>query len=354
MARRRFGILSCVLILVATLLGMLPGAVARGTISGHAWGWVVVRPNFPLIPAPADQGNSTGATNRVERWRAGTYKVTFPGIFNMMDSSVHVTALSDQPRTCRVTSRNMLDFTDVIIWVDCGPTGDTVLVDTPFVLSVLQQFDFVGRLGYLWYDAPGGQGDLTPAVQFNSLRKTNRVRELEGGKWLATLPGLASALGAGHVQVSAMSYLPCSLGRWFAQGADVKAVVSCYGQEGQNPGHWQLTYIRNAGLVGPGVKPAAYLLADRPAAASYTPAAGSRYSSAGAAPTVTRSGTGRYSVTLPGMPLGGGAHVTALGSQHACTVSSIRKVGLPQRIGVRCFGAAGQPVDSRFTVAYFK
>jgi hypothetical protein len=53
------------------------------------------------------------------------------------------------------------------------------------------------------------------------------------------------------------------------------------------------------------------------------------------------------------MPLGGSAQVTALGSSgKRCTVSGIRKTGAPQRIGVRCFTAGGDPADSRFTLAF--
>ena len=35
-----------------------------------------------------------------------------------------------------------------------------------------------------------------------------------------------------------------------------------------------------------------------------------------------------------------------------CNVTSIRRNALPQKIGVRCWNAAGQPTNARFTLAY--
>ena len=71
------------------------------------------------------------------------------------------------------------------------------------------------------------------------------------------------------------------------------------------------------------------------------------------APHVTRSGVGRYLVTLPGMPKGGAAHVTAYGTGASfCALSSIRTAGTPEQVGVRCFKPNGDPVDSEFGLSY--
>ena len=107
------------------------------------------------------------------------------------------------------------------------------------------------------------------------------------------------------------------------------------------------------GLKGVPAEPAAYLWANKPAAASYHPASAFRDSSAGIAPSVTRSGVGAYLVRLPGMPLGGSAQVTAYGrGRSECQLSSIRKTDKPQRIGVLCFKPDGDPVDSRFYLTF--
>jgi hypothetical protein len=100
-------------------------------------------------------------------------------------------------------------------------------------------------------------------------------------------------------------------------------------------------------------KNVAYLLAGKPKATSYVPERRFRYSSAGQAGRLTRLRTGSYVATLPGMPLGGSAQVTALGRQaRHCVVTSIERTTLPQRVGVRCFDLAGQARDTKFTLAY--
>ena len=114
------------------------------------------------------------------------------------------------------------------------------------------------------------------------------------------------------------------------------------------------------GMKGAVRRNVAYLYASKPMAASYTPDAPYRYSSSDGVPTVRRAGTGRYLVTLPGMPIGGSAQVTAHASRAAdgspiprhCVISSIRTDGLPQQVGIRCFDVAGTLADSRFLLAY--
>ena len=55
------------------------------------------------------------------------------------------------------------------------------------------------------------------------------------------------------------------------------------------------------------------------------------------------------------MPKGGAAHVTPVGDGTArCNVSSIRRNALPQKVGVRCWNAAGQPANAKFTLAYLR
>ena len=107
------------------------------------------------------------------------------------------------------------------------------------------------------------------------------------------------------------------------------------------------------GLTGVAGRKAAHLLATRPGATSYHPAAGLWFSSAGSVPTVTRSGHGNYLVVLPGMPGGGSAQVTPFGAGQArCTLTGVSTAGTPQRIGVRCYDPDGTAADSKFSLTY--
>jgi hypothetical protein len=103
----------------------------------------------------------------------------------------------------------------------------------------------------------------------------------------------------------------------------------------------------------------AFLLANQPLLASYTP--DPRYqansSGFGVLNTVTRSGAGQYLALLPN--LGGAAgtvHVTADGSytQHCKVAFWGPSFGNPttQQVGVRCFNQSGALSDSRFTLSY--
>jgi len=69
---------------------------------------------------------------------------------------------------------------------------------------------------------------------------------------------------------------------------------------------------------------------------------------------VCQDDIGQYSVLLPGLAASAGTvQVTAYGSDSAhCKVASWAPAGTNQRIRVRCFTAAGAPVDSQFTLSY--
>ncbi|MEO6809050.1 MAG: M6 family metalloprotease domain-containing protein [Isosphaeraceae bacterium] len=95
--------------------------------------------------------------------------------------------------------------------------------------------------------------------------------------------------------------------------------------------------------------------ADQPAAASYTPSVTYAYNSAGGAITVTRTGTGVYSMKFAGLGGGGkaGGHVqvTAYGSAgETANVANWLSVGADFVVNVRCFNSAGKPVDARYNV----
>jgi hypothetical protein len=73
------------------------------------------------------------------------------------------------------------------------------------------------------------------------------------------------------------------------------------------------------------------------------------YNSEGGAITYTRTGTGAYTVTVPGWGTGGNVQVTTYATAGVNCQTSGWSSGVS--IGVRCYDSAGSAADSRFTVA---
>ena len=119
----------------------------------------------------------------------------------------------------------------------------------------------------------------------------------------------------------------CALVSWApvpTAPADLQVITTCRDRTGAPvASDSTLLFLRSLGPEGFAGGPAAYLDANRPSAAAYTPA-------------------------------GGAATVTAeRSSAVTCQLSSIA-TATPQTIGVRCFTPAGAAADSRFTLAYTK
>jgi hypothetical protein len=99
-----------------------------------------------------------------------------------------------------------------------------------------------------------------------------------------------------------------------------------------------------------------YVWADQPTSASYNPSAPYQGNSSGATNRITRSGVGNYQVILPNIGASAGhVQVTAYGyGTERCKTSGWGPSGSDQSIGVRCYTAAGAPVDTYFTLTYVR
>lgn len=119
-----------------------------------------------------------------------------------------------------------------------------------------------------------------------------------------------------------------------------------------------------AGLAMPAVSAhaavlgSAYVWADQPTASSYTPNLHYQWNSTGAANTISRVSTGRYTVYLPNL---GGLNGTVLvsaygGTSNYCKVAGwgppIMGVATTQAVDVRCFTFSGAPADTQYTMSF--
>ena len=337
---------------------LIPGPVAA--VSGPAtWGWVTARhpTTASYVPAAHDQGNSAGKTNKVIRESTGVYDVLFPKLGINGNGTALVTALGSTPRFCTIGDIGD-DVTGLAsVFVQChGVSG--VPLDSQFSI-VYSRGGTDSRLqAYLWANQPSSTVDYTPdtnyqfnAVVVNNSNLTNTVHRDGVGTYEVHLPSMPAS--EGNLQVSADGVSSCRLVSWSNSAGTLVATVKCWSVPPATltDQYYDLMFTDAVGMAGVAGPSAAYLFANKPTASAYTPAAAYLYST-GSTPSIKRTGIGAYVVNLPGMPKGGAAVVTAVGSgKSRCQLGSISTT-TPQKVGVRCFTPSGNPTDSQFTFSY--
>lgn len=247
----------------------------------------------------------------------------------------------------------------------CAPATDSA--DDPELaeesVGAARQGVSTAHFGYLLADQPLA-ASYTPALDFNSQGLGDTVARLGMGYYAITFRGLlvfganpgvahATAVGTGaaHCKVANMG------GR--SGSANESVWVRCYDPAGNpvdtkfaasfaTPADWAVRH--------------AFVRADQPSAALYTPGAAYQYNSTGAAITVTRGSIGVYTVKIPGMatamafstpPDGGAAVVTAFGDGTArCKTSGWSVSGADSLVSVRCLDSNSNLVDSQFELTF--
>jgi hypothetical protein len=350
----RFAKASAAVALLAVLISAQ--TALAGTIAGATWGWVTARrattPSYS--PAAKDQGNSAAQPNQVQNTDTGDYNVIFPDINNMSPTAgiPIITALSTSPRFCSILDWGINNSTlDANTMLRCfGYDGEAA--SSQFSTIYVRGGTDSVTSAYLYAGEPTST-DQTPesGYNFNTSGGTNTVHRNGLGQYTAHLPYMAFG---GNIQVTAGGDATCKIAGRQDGTNELLVDVNCFEPNGDaKDTGFALLYISG---VGPKTVPtgkAAYLFANRPSTSAYTPSADFSYSSAGMTMSVHRSATGKYMVTLNGMAKGGGAFVTAVGTDKArCQLTSIRTDGTPQKVGVACFKPNRTAVDSKFMLAY--
>ncbi|MFN8593187.1 MAG: spherulation-specific family 4 protein [Thermomicrobiales bacterium] len=206
----------------------------------------------------------------------------------------------------------------------------------------------------------GGSYTPTRTYQFNSTGAINTVVRTGTGAYTARLPNLGVA--AGTVQVTAVGSLvagndasgpgSCKVASWRPNGTTQEVSVRCFTLDGSpTDGVFALTYVNLKDTP----QPTAYLWADKPTTASYTPSLTYQFNSTKAKNTVTRTGTGAYTARLPNLGTDGTVHVqvTAYGSGNGrCQVAGWGRNGTAEEVKVRCFNGTGVAADTKFTLSH--
>jgi hypothetical protein len=320
------------------------------------WGWLTARKptTANYTPGALDQGNANGYMDSVARYYAGHYEAKFPQIQNPNRvGAAIVTALSTSPRLCVMSDIGSPSTPDEInVDPNCyGPGGGQR--DSEFSVIFTTGGVDSGALAYVWANQAGSPSYTPdPNYQFDRSSATPITITRPGlGTYKVTLPGISG--GVGNIQVAAVEDAFCRIVSWLLATPTV-VTVKCFSPftDTASDTQFELAYTNGVGLSGVAGQSAAYLFANKPTTASYTPGAAFSYTT-GMPMTVKHNGTGAYSISLPGMLARGAAAVTAAGSgsKSRCQLGTIG-ITTPMKVSVLCFSPTGAPLNSKFTFSY--
>ncbi|MGQ0618219.1 MAG: cell wall-binding repeat-containing protein, partial [Acidimicrobiia bacterium] len=322
------------------------------TLAGYVWADQPASAAY--TPSSFYQYNSSGGSNTIARSGVGTYTVALPGL-GVDEGTVLVTAYGGGPERCKVVSWNAA-AADLAVRVNCFDAAGAA-VDVEFDATFLRPTPGYGPMGYVWANE-AASASYTPSApyQYNSTGTANTIDRSAVGVYAVTLPGLAGA-GEGHVEVTAYGSgnEHCKVSSWGPSGADQVVNVRCFDAAGAAvDSRFTTTFVDGASLVPKPGAPSAYLWANDPVNAAYTPSPTYQFNSSGGVNNITRSGVGDYLATLAGVGTPGGhIQVTAYGSSSDhCVVDSWGPSGGDLAVGVNCVDIAGAAADTRFVLAW--
>jgi hypothetical protein len=214
----------------------------------------------------------------------------------------------------------------------------------------------------VWYN---GSATPNPSYSYNPSGGGISIYRSEPGYYFVTFDGLsgsATELGTG-IATAYGSNATCEGGSITVSGANLVEVVNCWKPTGgQVDSDFSLVLEQRASWSGGGEN--GYVYAVQPDAAigaPYVPAEEFSFNSAGGTNTVTRTATGAYTVTLPGLPhLGGTVQADAgntFDTANGAVSSRCQATSWGVQSGttvayVACSGPDGNPIDSVFGLIY--
>jgi len=206
--------------------------------------------------------------------------------------------------------------------------------------------------GYVWANVQSGTPSLS--YSYNSKGGANSIAKNGVGDYTVSFGGLATAGGMVQVSAYGAGSEACKVQNWGTSGANETVRVRCFTTFGA-PVDTLSTVSFTQPIATPG--PIGYVWADQPATAlnvAYTPNVTWSFNSAGGANSITRTGTGAYTVRLNGLGASAGdVQVTAYGpGTELCKTVNWGPAGADQLVRVQCYAAGGTLVDTRFTMTY--
>lgn len=228
--------------------------------------------------------------------------------------------------------------------------------------ATLGAAEAAGRVAWVQGNQPNATTPYTPssALSYNSAGGAITVTPVSAGVYTVSFAGLHSGGGSDDVLVSAYQTTGyCAAGNWSNVGKTLNATVYCYSATGLRVNaYFDLLYQERTGIFGTGSKGLAFVYANSPSTASYTPDSTRQYNSTGGTNTITRYATGSYVVDIPGLSYKhSDVQVTAVAANSStparCKVQYWLSDGSNgTRVYVLCFDISGRAADELFDVAY--
>jgi hypothetical protein len=258
-------------------------------------------------------------------------------------STVHVTGYSGDDNYCKPAQPTLANS---VIGVRCFQ-ADSLGVASDAYYTVAETRPYTDN-AFAYANQPTGTNYVPPGSASWNPQGAIRVFRNGTGAYQVVFTKLGSlaASNGGHFQAVAVgttaSY--CKVGSWFGS-PDLAVSVLCFSGAGAPADStFNVFFILPSSAV-------AYAWADQPSSPAYTPSTFYSWNPSGGSVSITRFGTGRYSVSWSGLALldGGDVQVSAYGGGNAqCKVENWGS----NTANVRCFAPGGAPVDSFYTVLY--
>ncbi|HWU89594.1 MAG TPA: hypothetical protein VN253_20170 [Kofleriaceae bacterium] len=204
--------------------------------------------------------------------------------------------------------------------------------------------------GFAWSNQLTGTFNPSSSYAANTGGGPITIENVSTGTYAVTFGGLGGSGGNAQVVAHGTDNTRCKVQSWYQSGSDERVNVLCHTPAGDLiNSRFVVRYGRATSSY-----PSAYLWANQPSAASYTPSTTYNFNSTGVANTITRSAAGTYTVNLPGL---GGANGSVLVTAHGSSSTHCNVVmwgSLPgnRPIEVRCWDTAGVLTDSTFSLAF--
>jgi hypothetical protein len=282
--------------------------------------------------------------------QTGIYNVSVPG-FNGRSGTVQVTVYEGS-NYCIAT------IPPSVVCYDANGNP----ANTKFALLYETRFGSAGNTNHAIAFVYGGATPVFTGQIYNSTGGANKIMRKGTGLYTALLPGLLNS--GGQVQITpyinaGIGPLParCNASDWQASSSGTSVDIACVDKSGAAADNiFMLAYsyglpLGAYGQGGPHL--GAYTFANQPTQTRrYYAGDHYQYNNFGTGPlAIQRTGTGTYTVTVPGKLTYSSsiALVSAVGPAGTwCNVASL--VGAT--INVACYAQGGVPVDSRFTVTF--